>query len=84
MPALIAICECLYVAMEDAHATVLELDDKEKNAFFAVYDGHVGEFHPSRNQSSQVSFDDHKRILLRRKKHSKVHGATSPCETRAR
>lgn len=28
--------------MEDAHATILELDDKEKNAFFAVYDGHGG------------------------------------------
>jgi serine/threonine protein phosphatase PrpC len=34
-----------YVAMEDAHATVLELDDREKNAFFAVYDGHGGELH---------------------------------------
>lgn len=29
--------------MEDAHATVLELDGREKNAFFAVYDGHGGE-----------------------------------------
>lgn len=28
--------------MEDAHTTILELDDKEKNAFFAVYDGHGG------------------------------------------
>ena len=28
--------------MEDAHATILELDDREKNAFFAVYDGHGG------------------------------------------
>jgi serine/threonine protein phosphatase PrpC len=30
--------------MEDAHATVLSLDkeDKQSNAFFAVYDGHGG------------------------------------------
>ncbi|CAO1628843.1 unnamed protein product [Parajaminaea phylloscopi] len=33
------------VSMEDAHATVLQLDDKtgdEKTSFFAVYDGHGG------------------------------------------
>ncbi|KIJ54938.1 hypothetical protein M422DRAFT_153371, partial [Sphaerobolus stellatus SS14] len=32
------------ISMEDAHTTVLDLDrsDKEKNAFFAVYDGHGG------------------------------------------
>jgi len=32
--------------MEDAHATVLNLDEKtgdEKASFFAVYDGHGGE-----------------------------------------
>ena len=32
--------------MEDAHATILKLDsdkeDKQANAFFAVYDGHGG------------------------------------------
>jgi serine/threonine protein phosphatase PrpC len=30
--------------MEDEHTTILELDDgsEEKNAFFAVYDGHIG------------------------------------------
>jgi protein phosphatase 2C family protein 2/3 len=28
--------------MEDAHTTVLDLDDAEHNAFFAVYDGHGG------------------------------------------
>lgn len=28
--------------MEDAHATVLDLEDDERNAFFAVYDGHGG------------------------------------------
>lgn len=33
-------------AMEDAHATILNLDEKtgdEKASFFAVYDGHGGE-----------------------------------------
>lgn len=32
------------ISMEDAHATVLNLDgsESEKNAFFAVYDGHGG------------------------------------------
>jgi protein phosphatase 2C family protein 2/3 len=32
--------------MEDAHAAVLDLDGPEEssNAFFAVYDGHGGEF----------------------------------------
>jgi serine/threonine protein phosphatase PrpC len=31
--------------MEDAHATILDLDEEglpDKNAFFAVYDGHGG------------------------------------------
>jgi protein phosphatase 2C family protein 2/3 len=30
--------------MEDAHTTLLDLDENknEKNAFFAVYDGHGG------------------------------------------
>lgn len=31
--------------MEDAHATILDLDEdgsSDKNAFFAVYDGHGG------------------------------------------
>lgn len=35
--------------MEDAHATVLNLDERkgdEKASFFAVYDGHGGEFSP--------------------------------------
>jgi len=40
-----------YVAMEDAHATVLELDVREKNAFFAVYDGHGGELHRQKPDS---------------------------------
>lgn len=41
-------------AMEDAHATVLNLDgsESEKNAFFAVYDGHGGRF--SRMLTSNV------------------------------
>jgi len=33
--------------MEDAHATVLSLDERtgdQKISFFAVYDGHGGEF----------------------------------------
>lgn len=33
------------ISMEDAHATVLNLDDRtgdEKASFFAVYDGHGG------------------------------------------
>jgi protein phosphatase PTC2/3 len=32
--------------MEDAHAIVLSLDEKEEtsNTFFAVYDGHGGTF----------------------------------------
>jgi protein phosphatase PTC2/3 len=32
--------------MEDAHAIVLNLDEgkEESNTFFAVYDGHGGEF----------------------------------------
>lgn len=37
-----------YVAMEDAHSTILELDDREKNAFFAVYDGHGGKLNHRR------------------------------------
>lgn len=34
----------LNVAMEDAHVTVLNLDESptDKNTFFAVYDGHGG------------------------------------------
>lgn len=34
------------VAMEDAHATVLQLDEngEDDNTFFAVYDGHGGTF----------------------------------------
>lgn len=34
----------LQIAMEDSHAIVLDLDDdkQERNAFFAVYDGHGG------------------------------------------
>lgn len=34
-----------HAGMEDAHATILNLDDKkgeEKASFFAVYDGHGG------------------------------------------
>jgi hypothetical protein len=36
---------CL-LAMEDAHAAVVPLDDgaENSNAFFAVYDGHGGAF----------------------------------------
>ncbi|KAG9097557.1 Protein phosphatase 2C 2 [Ceratobasidium sp. UAMH 11750] len=30
------------ISMEDAHATVLKLDDHTNNAFFAVFDGHGG------------------------------------------
>ncbi|KAF8319125.1 protein phosphatase 2C 2, partial [Clavulina sp. PMI_390] len=30
------------ISMEDAHTTILELDDKHKDAFFAVFDGHGG------------------------------------------
>lgn len=36
--------------MEDAHATILSLEepsDPNPNAFFAVYDGHGGERRPS-------------------------------------
>ena len=42
-----------YLAMEDAHATVLELDDREKNAFFAVYDGHGGTLRESGTRPSE-------------------------------
>lgn len=44
--------------MEDAHATVLNLDEKtgdEKTSFFAVYDGHGGEFLLGRNDSNRTS-----------------------------
>ncbi|KAG8724737.1 Protein phosphatase 2C 2, partial [Ceratobasidium sp. 428] len=30
------------ISMEDAHATVLKLDEQTDNAFFAVFDGHGG------------------------------------------
>ena len=30
------------ISMEDAHATVLKLDDQSNNAYFAVFDGHGG------------------------------------------
>lgn len=35
----------LVVGMEDAHTTVLKLDDSG-NAFFAVFDGHGGAYLP--------------------------------------
>lgn len=28
--------------MEDAHTTLLAMDEKDENAFFGVYDGHAG------------------------------------------
>lgn len=37
-----------HAEMEDAHATVMDLEEGENvasNAFFAVYDGHGGESH---------------------------------------
>jgi hypothetical protein len=44
-PLTIVICE-LYlffsIGMEDAHTTLLEVEDAEGTAFFAVYDGHGG------------------------------------------
>lgn len=35
--------------MEDAHATILSLDEEsgDNNSFFAVYDGHGGSFYRS-------------------------------------
>lgn len=50
----------LLTAMEDSHAIVLDLDEQktERNAFFAVYDGHGG-------KSSLLLFD-HEITLSRR------------------
>jgi len=38
----------LNVAMEDAHVTILNLEENavDKNTFFAVYDGHGGKLSP--------------------------------------
>ena len=46
----------LLLAMEDAHAIEMSLDEKEEegNAFFAVYDGHGGTFLASYPSSSSA------------------------------
>ncbi|KAF5360471.1 hypothetical protein D9756_004721 [Leucocoprinus leucothites] len=49
------------ITMEDAHAAVLELDEENKdaNAFFAVYDGHGGS-----NVAKYAGQHLHKRLVL--------------------
>ena len=57
-------------AMEDAHAAVLSLEDgtEEKNAFFAVYDGHGGNFLPSSSSLiSLLAYRQHRRKICRKK-----------------
>jgi len=60
------------IAMEDAHATVLELEEGQEkpNAFFAVYDGHGGS-----NIAKFAGQNVHKRLVTEETYKQKDYGA---------
>ncbi|KAF8510844.1 phosphatase 2C-like domain-containing protein [Gautieria morchelliformis] len=61
------------ISMEDAHATILDLDEEglpDKNAFFAVYDGHGGA-----TVARFAGRNVHKRLTAERAYHEKHYDA---------
>lgn len=78
-----------YTGMEDAHATVLNLDEKtgdEKASFFAVYDGHGGSYQPIVLSANRMAFssDTRHRLIrpLHRRRSGQICGAGSPRKAR--